>query len=798
MAEVEYAQRNSETSIVLPIDTPDEQGDARPLLVERAIDALYRKLQQGLEASDVDDIRRMMSQSPILPPKFTSPPPATESPEPAGVAPYGDALPDPAESMLSALARMRAAQAWYDRFIRRPGGSLQRVTGIESLEARRVFAASMRRILEITRAQGDADGEVAEERSPAASEAVATAASSITAPEGPTASDRQLRNAGQNESRRIAKRQLRAREERIRRLRVLAQQEQVAGRVSEEERAAAEGTLQDLPDVVVTIRENPALAAPSDEWSSWRPQRSSDPNDRSHEAWPTSWHGGWEHTSWNSSGWRYRSDTWYYRDHEDSYHYDWWQNRFQQEAQRQTSRVYGHYNSPDAHLMSWRLTGAVAFLVVGDLLSSLFTIRVSLSCEGVVLLSFVRNVCACLWHLINAPREITVVQVGLLTLFLAAIMGVLYRSRSGPESQITRIRRGTDIAITTRVHRLTPVERARIITDEDGSQFLGQLYCRCCLKPPWVISCLVVFWLSIRFVLFYGDSGVSPEREDVGVFIISTDLSGLFQTQAELVRSALPAGYAPSFVCDLNYPAWAGVPVYCSCMTSSGTKLGSRVCFFPAVAQKEWCLQYVLMVKGYRFGSVTHELTERELRTSPLGVVRDGTTQMVISGCFSWTRTGYTLGLRKVVSCRGISWPEDVHYLLSPGEQPIYIHHQHVPAPCMLLLKDLARELALGIVTPLDLPVTPPGYDISFYRTRVYASSSASEKYQCGTHAFTVCSGPRGFGSEASFMEAVGDEDFGDARPCLSANIAQALVRCGELQEDVRRRPLPYLSLIHI
>ena len=139
----------------------------------------------------------------------------------------------------------------------------------------------------------------------------------------------------------------------------------MAGGFSEEERAAAEGTLQDLPDVVVTIRENPALTAPSDEWSSWRPQRSGDSNDRSYEAWPTGWHGGWEHTSWNSSGWRYRSDTWYYRDHEDSYHYDWWQNRFQQEAQRQTSRVYGHYNSPDAHLMSWRLTGAVAFLVVG-------------------------------------------------------------------------------------------------------------------------------------------------------------------------------------------------------------------------------------------------------------------------------------------------------------------------------------------------------------------------------------------------------------------------------------------------
>ena len=200
-----------------------------------------------------------------------------------------------------------------------------------------------------------------------------------------------------------------------------------------------------------------------------------------------------------------------------------------------------------------------------------------------------------LWCAANVPRELTIVQVGSVVLLGAAVFSTIRRGRGSPESQVTRIRRGTDVAITTRVHRLTPAERARIVTDEDGSQFLGKLRSRFHLKASWVTVCLLVFWLAIRLALRYGDSGVSPEREETEVFVISTDLSGLFQTQVEIVQDAFSACRESSRVCCWNYPAWAGAPDFYPCMIDSGIKLGNNVCHYITTVRREWRLQYALL-----------------------------------------------------------------------------------------------------------------------------------------------------------------------------------------------------------
>ena len=316
---------------------------------------------------------------------------------------------------------------------------------------------------------------------------------------------------------------------------------------------------------------------------------------------------------------------------------------------------------------------------------------------------------------------------------------------------MTRIRRGTDVAITTRVHRLTPAERARIVTDENGSQRLGKLRSRFHLKASWVTVCLLVFWLVIRLTLRYGDYGVSPEREEGDVFVISTDLSGLFQTQVEIVQDTLSACHGSGSVRDWNCPACAGAPDSYPCMIDSGIKLGSMVCHYIAIVRREWRLQYAPLVVSW-YGRLLRGLLESGRYAEILGTV-----------------------------CRRVSW-------FPSSLSPRFI---------ILSLRSLLKDLACGCLVVLDpqlrLSAAALGYDTSFHWARVYLVSLffLASKRQFIAYSCSVCGGSGSLASKTSSMEAIGDEDLGDARPCFPAELAQALVWCGELQEDVRGRPLP-------
>ena len=246
----------------------------------------------------------------------------------------------------------------------------------------------------------------------------------------------------------------------------------------------------------------------------------------------------------------------------------------------------------------------------------------------------------------------------------------------------------------------------------------------------------------------------------------------------------------------------AGALDFYPCMIDSGIKLGCKVSRYVIIAQKEWYLQYALMVKGQRCGSATPDSAGNGLNVSPVRVPCDSVTQATTNECVARSMPGCPPGHKEMVFCRGIPGPENIHCHISLKDQSLYLAQRPALKYFRLLLKDLAYGSIVAVVLQLHLSIAALGYDISLYRSGIHSSLSVSGKHQSGTHAGTIRSGSSGLEGATGFMEASGDEDSGDVGPFVSAEVNSTLVRSGELQADIRGRHLPHypdnLSLIHI